>query len=576
MKTLFIDVGSTFIKYAVKKNDEFVLEGKVAFPEAIIDRRATYEVPTEKIDEIVFKIFDEVAEYDVARCYIGVQMHGFVLRYPSGKLGNYISWKDKLESLSDDERNCSVDLYENGTSAKLNLALFKLMRGRADGACELYSLGSYIAWRLTGNNVAHKTDACALGLYNASSLRLVDGFEGLIFPRATHTVCSVGEYRGVVVFTPIGDHQASFEGSGAGVDDAYLLNIGTATQVCALGSPHPRRNGVEARPYFDSRRLLTVTGLVGGGKLFSDNANVDELMLEVEAALEKLPRKRKMYMGGGGARLVFDKMQEKLAPRGIECILINRELGIEGLDMISKQQRIGVMLSEVCFQNFPIILKNEGMDFVIVDTEHGSFDYAPLSGIMTTARLTGLDTIVRLPDNSRKDIIRLCDMGAGGFLLPMTNCADDIRQVVKYAKYSPIGQRGISTNRAHTLYNPPPLDEYMVEANERVKVYAQIETVAGVENIDEILSVDGVEGIFVGPNDLSCDMDCMGNNGPVKEAITKVASAAATHGKAWGIITASKDLIDHSLACGVNMISYGSEINMMKDYCRSVKKKIYG
>ena len=160
--------------------------------------------------------------------------------------------------------------------------------------------------------------------------------------------------------------------------------------------------------------------------------------------------------------------------------------------------------------------------------------------------------------------------------MPMTNCAEDIRQVVKYAKYAPVGQRGISTNRAHTLYNPPPIDQYMVEANERVKVYAQIETVAGVENIDEILEVEGVAGVFVGPNDLSCDMGCIGDNAPVKEAIDKVAEAAADHGKMWGIITASKDLIDHSLSRGVDMISYGSEINMMKDYCRSIKKKIYG
>ena len=65
----------------------------------------------------------------------------------------------------------------------------------------------------------------------------------------------------------------------------------------------------------------------------------------------------------------------------------------------------------------------------------------------------------------------------------MTNTADDVRKVVEYAKYSPIGKRGISTMRAHTLYAPPSLAEYMLEANERVKVYAQIETELGVKNI---------------------------------------------------------------------------------------------
>ena len=76
----------------------------------------------------------------------------------------------------------------------------------------------------------------------------------------------------------------------------------------------------------------------------------------------------------------------------------------------------------------------------------------------------------------------------------MTNTADDIKKVVEYAKYAPVGKRGISTMRAHTLYAPPSLCEYMPLANERIKVYAQIETVSGVVNIEEILSVNGVDG----------------------------------------------------------------------------------
>ena len=574
--TLLIDVGSTFVKYAVRDGDKTAFEGKLAFPCAVMDCGGRYEVSVSDIDEMIDRIFAESEHFCVKRCFIGVQMHGFVLRYNDGAFGNYISWKDKLDALSDSELDCGVDLYRNGTGAKLNLALFKLMRGGGRGACEFFTLGSYIAWRLTGQNVTHKTDACASGLYDAKTLRRVNMFPDMSVPRVTHKVSAVGEYRGIAVFTPVGDHQATFAGSGADETDAYLLNIGTATQICTLGSPEPCVTGVEARPYFDSRRLLTVTGLIGGGRLFEDSTNAGELLAEVKSALDKLPRKRKMYMGGGGARLVFDKMSEMLKERGIECILINKELGIEGLDMISKSQKIGVMLSEVGFTNFPIILKNEGINFLIVDTEHGAFDYSTLSGIMTTARLVGLDTVVRLPDNSRRDIIRFCDMGAGGFLLPMTNCADDIRTVVKYAKYAPVGQRGISTNRAHTLYSPPPIDEYMKLANERVKVYAQIETVAGVQNVEQILAVDGVAGVFVGPNDLSCDMCCIGNDAPVKAAIDKVASAADAYGKPWGIITSSSELINHALALGVDMISYGSEINMIKDYCKSVRKRIFG
>ena len=574
MKILLIDVGSTFIKYAVWDGGNVIVEGKNAFPDAVISGEFEYEVPSKIIAASIFEIFDIAMQYGIKGCYMGVQMHGFVLRYADGSFGNYVSWRDKLARLPELERYAHIDLAKNGTSAKANLPLFKLLCGRGYGACEFFTLGSYLAFMLTGNNSTHKTDACASGLFDADTLVGTSMLGDLAMPRVTRDVTIVGEYRGVSIYAPVGDHQASFKGSGA-ERQAYLLNVGTATQISTVGKYDELQDGVEARPYFDKNRLLTVTGLVGGAKLF-EGGDVDGLLCEVERALDKLPRRDKMYVGGGGADLILEGLEKRMAARGIACLKIDRQIGIEGLYMLSKKQKIGVMISEVCFANMPVILKNQALDFMIVDCEHGAFDYSAVSGMMMTARLSGLDAVVRLPDNLRRDVTRFCDMGAGGLLLPMTNCAGDIMEVVKYAKYAPLGKRGISTNRAHTLYDPPPIDEYTVQANERVKVYAQIETRAGVDNVDEILSVDGVEGVIIGPNDLSCDLGCIGNIEPITEAIDKVATSAASHGKVWGIITTSKSLIDHSLSRGVDMISYGSEINMIKDYCKSIRGKIYG
>ena len=173
--------------------------------------------------------------------------------------------------------------------------------------------------------------------------------------------------------------------------------------------------------------------------------------------------------------------------------------------------RAVVMINEIAFSNLPVLFRQCVLDFYIIDGEHGAFDYREFYQMISAARLAGgIETIVRLPSNARKDIIKLMDMGADSLLLPMTNGAEDIRQVVKYAKYSPLGERGISTMRAHTLYNPPPLKEYMRTANARTRVYAQIETVAGVEHIDEILEEEGVAGFFMGPNDLSDAYGCLG------------------------------------------------------------------
>lgn len=120
-----------------------------------------------------------------------------------------------------------------------------------------------------------------------------------------------------------------------------------------------------------------------------------------------------------------------------------------------------MMISEIAFSNMPVLLKNAGIEFCILDCEHGGFDYAEVSRLIMTARLCGLELTVRLANNERKDVVKYLDMGADGLLLPMTNTAEDIQKVADYAKYPPLGHRGISTMRAHTLYAPPPVLEYI-------------------------------------------------------------------------------------------------------------------
>lgn len=238
----------------------------------------------------------------------------------------------------------------------------------------------------------------------------------------------------------------------------------------------------------------------------------------------------------------------------------------------------GIMLSEIAFSNLPVLFKNAGLSFFILDYEHGGFDYSAMAGILFTARLCGLPSVVRLPDHGRKDIIKLADMGADGFLLPMTNCAQDIASVVRYAKYRPVGERGVSTMRAHTLYSPPDLSVYRHTANENMKVYAQIETKRGVANIAEILSVEGVSGCFVGPNDLSDDFGCLGNgsSGEILSAIGAVGAAAQKARKSAGIITGNPVYLAEAERCGYSMFSVGSELNAIADYCKKTAERFRG
>lgn len=235
-----------------------------------------------------------------------------------------------------------------------------------------------------------------------------------------------------------------------------------------------------------------------------------------------------------------------------------------------------MMISEIAFSNMPVLLKNAGIEFCILDCEHGGFDYAEVSRLIMTARLCGLELIVRLANNERKDVVKYLDMGADGLLLPMTNTAEDIRKVADYAKYPPLGHRGISTMRAHTLYAPPPVLEYMPAGNARTKIFAQAETRAGVENIDRILAVPGVSGCFIGPNDLSADYECLGdpNAPPILKAIERVGEAAAAAGKISGMITANKNYLSKAKSCRFSAFCVGSELNAIAEYGKKTARLI--
>ncbi len=223
----------------------------------------------------------------------------------------------------------------------------------------------------------------------------------------------------------------------------------------------------------------------------------------------------------------------------------------------------GIMVSEIDFIGLPIIFKNAGMNFIIVDCEHGSFCERSLANLVMTAKLAGLQCLIRLPDNSRKHIIKYMDMGACGFVLPMTNAPEDILPLVRYAKYAPQGERGISTMRAHTLYNPTDLAEYMKKANSQTKLFAQIETRRGLEKAEEILRTDGIDGLFIGPNDLSCDLGCIGDKAPVLEAIEKMGKLA--NFGTIGIITGDDRYLRAAEQSGYSMFCKGSELNLLKN-----------
>lgn len=572
MNSLMIDIGSTFIKYGVysEKECKFEMQSKLPFPNPVFCEGETFLVSSRGIKDKIMEIFELVTDYQCKKVYISVQMHGYVLKSTDGTFSEYVSWRDKSGDISDEKVN-DIDFNKMGTSLKNNLPLVKILNKGLQG--EFFTLGSYVSYILTGENTTHISDACASGFYYLNDGKENEYTENLIMPKVCKAVSMIGSYNGIDIYTPIGDHQVSFLGSGAKADK-YLLNIGTATQISCVYNKNFPDGEYEKRPFFEDEVLYTISGLVGGDSLYKGKGK-NELLKQTVEAIKKLPTKDKVLLGGGGAESIFEFFKNNLSDFGIECSLAENNIGMRGLEMIANKKKVksGTMLSEIRFANFPIIAKNSGLDFVILDNEHGSFDYSDIAAIIVTAKLIEMDVIVRIGDSSRAHITKLADIGVSAFLLPMTNCSEDIKQVVDYAKYVPVGKRGVSTTRAHTLYNPPKLLDYMKEANEKMKIYAQIETVEGIQNIDSILATEGVEGLFIGPNDLSVDMNAVSDKKAVCGAIETIAKAANSAKKTFGIITADKEYIDISLRNNASMISVGSELNMLINGCKKISNQ---
>lgn len=567
---LFIDVGSTNIKYATSGLKNF---RTLRFPKPIINQGDVFEVNPEEIVTSIKSIIDKIHPDKV---YLSTQMHGYLLFNEGKRVTNYISWRDERGKNEKPQFTLTKDY---GVNIKPNLPRLSLQT-QTVAFDEFMTLGSYIAYALTGNNASHITDITPTGLYN----RRRDQYDELPFsvPKVCQELEVIGKYGDILIYSPVGDQQCSIKGvlDYFGTEEAYVLNIGTASQLCCVSAGIPRGE-YESRPYFENKTLCTVTRLPSGmiiGKMANIDKAVDFLYQEYKEALEKLPSKNQVFVTGGGAKRYRHIIEKALKKIGINYTFNDGLDAVLGLSYLANggknMKKAGIMLSEISHHSLPVIMKNSGLDFFILDYEHGGFDYEAMANMIMTAKLCDLKCIVRLPNNERKDIIKVLDMGANGLLLPMTNDKKDIEQVVRFAKYPPLGLRGVSTMRAHTLYNPGDLTKYMKEANEQIEVYAQIETEIGVKNINDIINIKGVNGVMIGPNDLSADYRCLEdkNAKPILEAIKIVAEAAKNANKQALIITSNQNYINQAKEAGFVGVCVGSELNAIKDYCMKVVK----
>jgi 2-keto-3-deoxy-L-rhamnonate aldolase RhmA len=235
------------------------------------------------------------------------------------------------------------------------------------------------------------------------------------------------------------------------------------------------------------------------------------------------------------------------------------------------KRKVGTMLRLVRDPAIARIAKNAGLDFVMADMEHGSYSFETISDIFKVARAVGLGSFVRVPELSKGNVSRALDCGAVGVMVPMIESLEQAQMLVGWTKFAPLGKRGLGGSGVHTDYvgigNRTP--EFMAEANQETICIAQIESAGGVEAIEKIAAVVGLDALLIGPNDLSISLGCPGDlmNDKVQKAIGMVADAAEKNGKIFGMHAGDALLekwVPRNMTLVMNLLDIGFLLSGMK------------
>ena len=226
---------------------------------------------------------------------------------------------------------------------------------------------------------------------------------------------------------------------------------------------------------------------------------------------------------------------------------------------------IGTMISEIRNPNLAYMLAQCGFDFFIIDNEHGAYSPETISNMIAAARGAGISIVVRIPEIRREAIMKPLDSGATGLLVPMVNTADQAKEIMTYAKYPPMGNRGVALSRAHSSYGRPNAAEYLDQANQATFIAVQAESPQAIENLASIAAVPGVDAIFVGPADLSVSMGIPGQITHPREveAIAKVVDVCQQHNVIPGIHMSKLEALKNWIQKGMRFVSFSSDVELL-------------
>jgi 4-hydroxy-2-oxoheptanedioate aldolase len=209
------------------------------------------------------------------------------------------------------------------------------------------------------------------------------------------------------------------------------------------------------------------------------------------------------------------------------------------------------------------VMANQGWDTLTVDMQHGVIDYGQMVPMLQAISTTPTVPIVRVPWLEPGIIMKSLDAGAYGIICPMINSREDAQRLVSYTHYAPRGSRSVGPVRAN-LYGG---SDYLSKANDTVVVFAMIETRQALDHLDDILSVEGLDAVYIGPSDLSMVLGCRpvfdDVDPPVAQAIAHILARAKAHGLRAAVHNGVPEVAKARAAMGFDLVTLSSDARIL-------------
>ena len=224
------------------------------------------------------------------------------------------------------------------------------------------------------------------------------------------------------------------------------------------------------------------------------------------------------------------------------------------------------------------IARTAGFDTLYVDLEHSSFSLETCSQICMAALEAGIAPFVRVPANTPDYIARVLEGGALGVIAPHVHSAGEAREVVKAAKFAPLGDRSNAGGLPHLHFRSFPAAEAYAALNDATMIIVQFESAAALARTDEIVAVDGVDMVLLGINDLLADLGTPGeyDHPRVREAYASTIAACRRHGKHCGVggLSTRPDLVAEFVKMGARYVSTGTDLGFLLGACSARAKQV--